>query len=40
VIPVLTPEGTLSNPDGLRTAVRKSGQFKQTLSLGLTYRFI
>lgn len=40
VIPVLTPEGTLANPDGLRTGIRKAGQFKQTLTLGLTYRFI
>jgi hypothetical protein len=40
VFPVLTPEGDLSNPGGMRTAVRKSGQFKQAMTLGLTFRFI
>ena len=40
VVPVLGTDGTLSNPYGLRTAIRKSGQFKQALTLGLTYRFI
>ncbi|MDM7915728.1 MAG: DUF3078 domain-containing protein, partial [Candidatus Eisenbacteria bacterium] len=30
----------LSNPDDVRRAVRKAGQFKQTLAIGLTYRIL
>jgi len=40
VLPVLSPAGELTNPEGLRTGIRKAGQFKQTLSLGLTYRLL
>jgi hypothetical protein len=31
--------GTLANPEEVAAAIRKAGQFKQTLALGLTYRF-
>ncbi|MBU8869935.1 MAG: DUF3078 domain-containing protein [Gemmatimonadales bacterium] len=31
--------GVLMNADGVRSAIRKSGQLKQTLALGLTYKF-
>jgi hypothetical protein len=40
VMPVITPEGGLGNPDGLRTGIRRSGQFKQTLSPALTFRVV
>jgi hypothetical protein len=40
VPPVLTADGLLENPDDVRAAIRKGGQFKQTLSIGLTYRFL
>jgi hypothetical protein len=40
VKPTLGSEGNLSNPAAVRSAVRPAGQFKQTLSLGVTYRFI
>ncbi|MBU1699415.1 MAG: DUF3078 domain-containing protein [Candidatus Eisenbacteria bacterium] len=39
VPPVLTDDGGLKNPADIKAAVRKSGQFKETLALGLTYRF-
>lgn len=32
-------EGVLTNADAVGAAIRKSGQFKQTLALGLTYKF-
>jgi len=32
--------GEPANPEALRMAVRKSGQFKQTLTVGVTYRFL
>jgi hypothetical protein len=31
---------TLENPDDVHAAVRKAGQFKQTLAIGITYRFL
>jgi len=37
---VFNEDGEWTNPAKVRQAVRKSGQFKQTLSIGLTYRFI
>jgi hypothetical protein len=40
VPPVLDADGNLSNTGDVRAAVRKAGQFKQTLSIGLTYRFL
>jgi hypothetical protein len=40
VKPVLDDGGDLGNPVPVRTAVRKAGQFKQTLAIGLTYRFL
>ncbi len=40
VPPVLGGDGKLENADDVRAAIRRSGQFKQTLSLGLTYRFL
>lgn len=33
-------EDGLVRPDEVRQAVRKAGQFKQTLSIGVTYRFL
>jgi hypothetical protein len=32
--------GEWANPVKVRQAIRKAGQFKQTLSLGITYRFL
>lgn len=32
--------GSLENQDVVRRAVRKAGQFKETLSIGVTYRFL
>jgi hypothetical protein len=32
--------GEIGNPADVRAAIRKAGQFKQTLSIGLTYRFL
>lgn len=40
VKPVMRDDGSLSNPAAVRNAIRKAGQFKQTLSLGVTYRFL
>ncbi|MFH1681621.1 MAG: hypothetical protein ABIH26_13395 [Candidatus Eisenbacteria bacterium] len=40
VPPTETAEGGLANPDDMRSAIRKAGQFKQTLSIGITYRFL
>jgi hypothetical protein len=40
VKPIASPTGGLANPDPVRQAVRKAGQFKQTLSIGVTYRFL
>ena len=40
VPPVLTEDGELGNAGDVKAAIRKSGQFKQTLSVGLTYRFL
>jgi hypothetical protein len=40
VLPKLNDAGDLADPGAVRAAVRKSGQFKQTLSLGITYRFL
>ena len=33
-------DGELKNVGDIRTATRLGGQFKQTLSIGLTYRFL
>jgi hypothetical protein len=38
--PVLTGDGELENAADVKSAVRKSGQFKETLTLGITYRFL
>lgn len=40
VVPLFNPDGTLKNGTDVRTATRKAGQFKQALSIGLTYRFL
>jgi hypothetical protein len=40
VKPVVDPAGDISNADAVRGAVRKAGQFKETLSIGVTYRFL
>jgi hypothetical protein len=38
VVPILDNGGMLSNPEAVGGAIRKAGQFKQTLALGFTYR--
>lgn len=38
VVPVLDGDGAITNADALGAAVRKAGQFKQTLALGFNYR--
>ena len=38
VAPKFDGAGDLENPGALAAAVRKAGQFKQTLSLGFNYR--
>jgi hypothetical protein len=40
VKPTPAAAGALTNPEAVRSAVRKAGQFKETLSIGLTYRFL
>jgi hypothetical protein len=40
VKPLPTPEGGITNPEAVRGAVRRAGQFKETLSIGLTFRFL
>ncbi len=40
VPPVLDDQGALDNADDVRRAIRKGGQFKETLSIGITYRFL
>jgi hypothetical protein len=40
VPPKLDEHGDLANPMDVNAAIRKSGQFKQTLAIGLTYRFL
>ncbi len=39
VEPLIGEGGTLTNAEAVAQAIRKAGQFKQTLALGLTYRF-
>ncbi|MBD3337261.1 MAG: DUF3078 domain-containing protein [Candidatus Eisenbacteria bacterium] len=39
VPPVLTADDELDNRADVKAAIRKKGQFKQTLSIGITYRF-
>ena len=39
VRPIPATGGELANPEGVRGAVRRAGQFKETLSIGITYRF-
>lgn len=36
----LNENGELTNPGDIKAAIRKAGQFKQTLSLGITYRLL
>jgi len=36
---VVDDGGVLTNPDAVRYSIRKKGQFKQTLGVGLTYAF-
>lgn len=38
IVPV-AENGALTNPDEVRAAVRKKGQFKESIGVGLTYRF-
>jgi len=40
VPPKLTDDGNLANPGEVKSAIRKAGQLKQTLALGLTYRLL
>lgn len=40
VVPAFDEDGVLVNASDLRVATRKAGQFKQTMSIGLTYRFL
>jgi hypothetical protein len=40
VMPVLDAMGNLDNAETVRIAIRKQGQFKQTLAVGVTYRFL
>jgi hypothetical protein len=40
VKPGFDADGNLTNPESVNAAVRKSGQFKQTLGIGITYRLI
>ncbi len=40
VIPSLDQDGEFTNVNAIRAAIRKSGQFKQTLAIGLTYRML
>ncbi|HET9887485.1 MAG TPA: hypothetical protein VFR10_08230, partial [bacterium] len=40
VKPDIDDAGNLLNPESVNAAVRKSGQFKQTLGIGITYRLI
>ncbi|GAB4323202.1 MAG: hypothetical protein Kow0074_15240 [Candidatus Zixiibacteriota bacterium] len=40
VIPMLNDDGDITNPGAIGGAIRKAGQFKQTLAIGLTYRLL
>jgi hypothetical protein len=40
VKPALNADGTLSNSADVSRAIRLAGQFKQTMSIGITYRFL
>jgi len=40
VPPTEAIDGAIENPGDVRAAIRKAGQFKQTLSIGITYRFL
>jgi Protein of unknown function (DUF3078) len=40
VSPVLNDDGALANAADVHNAIRKAGQFKQTLALGFTYKFM
>ena len=40
VVPQLDDAGDVTNPVAVDAAVRKAGQFKQTLAIGVVYRFL
>jgi len=40
IVPELDSDGNLTNEPAVRSAVRKAGQFKQTLGIGITYKFL
>jgi len=40
VPPVLNDDGSFKNPKDVKAAIRKAGQFKQTMAIGFTYRFL
>jgi hypothetical protein len=39
IVPVVDESGSLTNPQVVDYAVRKKGQYKQTLGIGLTWTF-
>lgn len=40
VVPIVASDGSLENAGAVSTAVRKKGQYKQTFSVGISYRFL
>lgn len=40
VVPEFDANGDLLNPDAVKSAIRKSGQFKQTLAVGLAFKLL
>jgi hypothetical protein len=40
VTPLIGDDGSLANRDAVNSAIRKAGQFKQTMALGFTYKFM
>jgi hypothetical protein len=40
VIPAFNDDGDLTNANAIRGAIRKAGQLKQTMTIGLTYRLL
>jgi hypothetical protein len=39
IVPVVDDSGSLTNPEVVNFAVRKKGQYKQTLGIGLVWTF-
>jgi hypothetical protein len=40
VVPLVDDQGNLTNGDDVQAAVRKAGQFKQTLGISLSWSFL